>query len=79
MDPASQLEQRDAEEKERHDLYAALGKLDERSREIVMQRWLGDDSKSTLQDLAERYGVSAERIRQIEKVAFKKLRQQLEA
>lgn len=79
MDPASQLEQRDAEEKERDDLYTALGKLDERSREIVMQRWLGDDSKSTLQDLAERYGVSAERIRQIEKVAFKKLRQQLEA
>jgi RNA polymerase sigma-32 factor len=79
MDPASQLEQRDAAEKERDDLYTALGKLDERSREIVMQRWLGDDSKSTLQDLAERYGVSAERIRQIEKVAFKKLRQQLEA
>jgi RNA polymerase sigma-32 factor len=79
MDPARQLEQSDSEEDARDKLYAALSKLDERSREIVAQRWLGEESKSTLQELAGRYGVSAERIRQIEKAAFKKLRQQLAA
>lgn len=51
----------------------ALSSLDERSQHIVRSRWL-DDQKSTLQDLAETYGVSAERIRQLEKNAMKKLK-----
>ena len=51
--------------------------LDERSRDIVQARWLAD-TKATLHELAERYQVSAERIRQIEKNAFKKLQQSLE-
>ncbi len=51
----------------------ALATLDERSQHIVRSRWL-DDQKSTLQELAETYGVSAERIRQLEKNAMKKLK-----
>ena len=50
-----------------------MEKLDQRSRDIVNRRWLADD-KATLQDLADEYGVSAERIRQIEANAFKKIR-----
>ncbi|NCP63618.1 MAG: RNA polymerase sigma factor RpoH [Paraglaciecola sp.] len=53
-------------------LYAALKTLDERSQYIIQTRWLSDD-KITLQDLAEKYQVSAERVRQIEKNAMKKL------
>ncbi|NBC22489.1 MAG: RNA polymerase sigma factor RpoH [Gammaproteobacteria bacterium] len=53
-------------------LSGALAELDERSRDIIQNRWLADD-KLTLHDLAARYGVSAERIRQIEKNAMKKL------
>lgn len=51
----------------------ALATLDERSQHIVRSRWL-DDQKSTLQELAETYSVSAERIRQLEKNAMKKLK-----
>ncbi|OLQ93704.1 RNA polymerase factor sigma-32 [Vibrio ponticus] len=51
----------------------ALASLDERSQHIVRSRWLVDD-KATLQDLADKYGVSAERIRQLEKNAMKKLK-----
>jgi RNA polymerase sigma-32 factor len=54
-------------------LAEALAELDPRSRDVIEQRWLGD-GKSTLHDLAEKYGVSAERIRQIEKNAFRKLK-----
>ena len=50
-----------------------MEKLDQRSRDIVNRRWLAD-SKATLQELADEYGVSAERIRQIEANAFKKIR-----
>ncbi|XOV80238.1 MAG: RNA polymerase sigma factor RpoH [Aestuariibacter sp.] len=53
-------------------LYAALKTLDERSQHIVRTRWLSDE-KTTLQDLADKYSVSAERVRQIEKNAMKKL------
>ncbi len=53
-------------------LYAALKTLDERSQHIIQTRWLSDD-KTTLQDLADKYQVSAERVRQIEKNAMKKL------
>lgn len=54
-------------------LESALASLDQRSQHIVRSRWL-DDSKTTLQDLAEFYNVSAERIRQLEKNAMKKLK-----
>lgn len=54
-------------------LSAGLADLDERSRDILQQRWLSDD-KSTLHELAAEYGVSAERIRQLEKNAMKKLK-----
>lgn len=53
-------------------LYAAIKTLDERSQHIIQTRWLSDD-KLTLQDLADKYEVSAERVRQIEKNAMKKL------
>ncbi|XKM13488.1 RNA polymerase sigma factor RpoH [Orbaceae bacterium ac157xtp] len=60
-------------------LYDALSMLDERSQDIIKARWLdADDSKSTLQDLANKYGVSAERIRQLEKNAMTKLRKAIE-
>lgn len=53
-------------------LYSALKTLDERSQHIIQTRWLADE-KTTLQDLADKYEVSAERVRQIEKNAMKKL------
>ena len=56
-------------------LARSLAELDARSRDIVTRRWLSEDSaKATLQELADRYGVSAERIRQLEKTALEKLR-----
>ena len=59
-------------------LRKAITELDTRAQFILQQRWLNDsDSKMTLQDLAARYGVSAERIRQLEKQAMQKLRQQI--
>ena len=67
-----------AEANDREELYAALDDLDERSRTILQERWLGEQ-KSTLHELAEQFGVSAERIRQIEKAAMKKLKTQLAA
>ncbi len=57
---------------------AMLG-LDERSQDIIRARWLDDDNKTTLQELADKYGVSAERVRQLEKNAMKKLRVAIEA
>ncbi|MFZ4553095.1 MAG: RNA polymerase sigma factor RpoH [Betaproteobacteria bacterium] len=60
-------------------LQAALSTLDPRSRHIVESRWLSDDGGPTLHELAAEYGVSAERIRQIESQAMKKLRTVLEA
>jgi len=76
MEPAAQVEQADAGARERERLYAALEGLDERSRTILQARWLGE-KKATLHELAGQYGVSAERIRQIEKAAMKKLKGQL--
>jgi RNA polymerase sigma-32 factor len=56
-------------------LELALSELDERSQDIVQQRWLNpDDKKATLTELADKYGVSAERIRQIEKKAFSQMK-----
>jgi len=73
MEPASQLEQMDYERSEKHQLYAALEGLDERSKEILSARWLSE-KKATLHELADRFGVSAERIRQIEKRAMEKMK-----
>ncbi|WP_127959843.1 RNA polymerase sigma factor RpoH [Serratia microhaemolytica] len=60
-------------------LASALEALDERSQHIIRSRWLDDDNKSTLQELADHYGVSAERVRQLEKNAMKKLKMAIEA
>ena len=77
-EPAAAIEQADAEQHERDGLYNALAALDERSRDIVTRRWL-NETKETLHELAAEYGVSAERIRQIEAAAMKKLRNSLAA
>ncbi|MES2489610.1 MAG: RNA polymerase sigma factor RpoH [Pseudomonadota bacterium] len=53
--------------------------LNQRERDILSRRWLSDGEKAGLQELADEYGVSAERIRQIEAAAMKKLRKQIEA
>ncbi len=72
-DPAAQVEQADFTEDANDRLYQALNALDDRSRHILEARWLGD-SKMTLHELADHYQVSAERIRQLEKNAMKKVR-----
>jgi RNA polymerase sigma-32 factor len=58
-------------------LQAALTTLDSRARDIVARRWLQDGTKSTLQELAAEYGVSAERVRQLEKQAMQRLKQRM--
>ena len=73
LDPATAVEQEEWDGAVANSLTAALGNLDERSRAVIKARWLADD-KRTLQDLADEYGVSAERIRQIEATAITKLR-----
>ncbi|MNF59725.1 RNA polymerase sigma factor RpoH [compost metagenome] len=60
-------------------LSAALATLDERSQHIIRARWLDEESKTTLQELADNYGVSAERVRQLEKNALKKLKDAMAA
>ncbi len=72
-DPAALVEESDWDAHQSTSLRQALSGLDERSRDIVQRRWLLDD-KTTLQDLADQYQVSAERIRQLEKNAMGKLR-----
>ncbi len=71
--PATQLEQADWQQDSSERLQAAMGELDERSQDILRRRWLGEN-KATLHELADEYGVSAERIRQLEKNAMKKIR-----
>ena len=72
-DPALQVEANDWEQNSNQRLANAMAELDDRSRDILQQRWLSD-SKSTLHTLADQYQVSAERIRQLEKNAMKKLK-----
>ncbi|QIL85571.1 RNA polymerase sigma factor RpoH [Vibrio sp. HDW18] len=74
-DLADNLEAENWEAHTTQRLSVALASLDERSQHIVRARWLDDDNKTTLQDLAEQYGVSAERIRQLEKNAMRKLKE----
>ena len=71
-DLADDVEQQQWQEQSHTRLFSALKTLDERSQDIVSARWLSDD-KATLQELAEKYSVSAERVRQLEKTAMKKL------
>jgi RNA polymerase sigma-32 factor len=77
-DPAHLLENADWSERGNHQLSQALAQLDERSQDILKQRWLVD-KKATLQELADKYKVSAERIRQLEQNAMRKLKVEIEA
>jgi RNA polymerase sigma-32 factor len=77
-DPALQVEAADSDQDNYSRMADALGELDERSRDIIHSRWLGED-KATLHDLADKYSVSAERIRQLEQNAMKKVRAIMEA
>ncbi|AQT61351.1 MAG TPA: RNA polymerase sigma factor RpoH [Cellvibrio sp.] len=72
-DPAARLEESNWEESNVNSLEKAMDQLDDRSRMILQRRWLNDD-KATLHDLAAEYGVSAERIRQLEKNAMNKVK-----
>src|ERR1700749_274382 len=72
-DPAIEVEQAEWEEDSTDRLGAALEKLDERSRSILKRRWMTDD-KATLHELADEYGISAERVRQVESNAINKLK-----
>ena len=77
FDPAVLLENSDWEDNSVSNLESALEKLDDRSRDILQKRWLNEE-KATLHELAAEYGVSAERIRQLEKNAMKKVRGMIE-
>jgi len=72
-DPAGQVEEAESADDSSERLRGALSRLDTRSRDIVQRRWMSED-KATLHELAAKYGVSAERIRQIESSALGKLR-----
>jgi len=73
-DPSQAYERADSEADQLELLRESLSQLDARSRDIIKRRWLDADSKVTLQELADEYGVSAERIRQVEANALKKMR-----
>jgi RNA polymerase sigma-32 factor len=72
--PSEEIEKAEAESSNTKNLQNALIKLDIRSREIVEARWLKEDKTDTLHELAKKYKVSAERIRQIEQNAMKKIK-----
>jgi len=80
-EPTKALEARQYDRLQSEGLETALGKLDARSRRIVEARWLANDdgSGATLHELADEFGVSAERIRQIESAALKKMKGALAA
>jgi RNA polymerase sigma-32 factor len=73
-DPSQAYERNDSEDNQLQLLREGLANLDGRSRDIIRRRWLDSESKVTLQELADEYGVSAERIRQIEANALKKMK-----
>ncbi len=73
-DPSQAYERIDSEDSQLELLREGLDRLDARSRDIIRRRWLDDDNKVTLQELANEYGVSAERIRQVEANALKKMK-----
>jgi RNA polymerase sigma-32 factor len=72
-DPAIEVEREEWEEDSTDRLSVALGRLDERSRNILKRRWMTND-KATLHELADEYGISAERVRQVEVNAINKLK-----
>ena len=72
-DPARAVESSDWQQSNEEQLHLAMAELDERSRDILAQRWLAEE-KATLHELAAQYNVSAERIRQLEQNAMKKLK-----
>jgi len=72
-DPALEVEREEWDENSSDRLELALERLDERSRSIVKRRWMTDD-KATLHELADEYGISAERVRQVETNAINKLK-----
>ena len=75
LDPGRLVSEADEERHRQGQLGTALSSLDDRSREIIQARWLMEEGKKqTLGNLAEKYGVSAERIRQIEKRAMEQMR-----
>jgi len=76
-EPSEVIAQRQYAHLQDEGLHTALAKLDDRSRTIVQRRWLADGEAATLHELAAEYGVSAERIRQIEAKAMQKMRSQL--
>jgi len=76
-EPTRVLEARASAHLQGDGLQTALGCLDERSRRIVEARWLNEENPATLHDLADEFGVSAERIRQIEVKAMQKMRAHL--
>ena len=73
-DPAMAYESANDEDNQLELLREGMASLDARSRDIIKRRWLDADSKVTLQELADEYGVSAERIRQVEANALKKMK-----
>ncbi|MCS5543386.1 MAG: RNA polymerase sigma factor RpoH [SAR86 cluster bacterium] len=75
-DPAEIFEKETLSKLNSDGLHKALQNLDDRSREIIQDRWLNED-KYTLLDLAEKYNISAERVRQIEQNAMKKIRRSI--
>ena len=78
-DPSEVVESRDWSNKTTQALRKAIEGLDGRSRDILEQRWLNESSKATLHDLAKKYKVSAERVRQLEVSAMSKVRQAITA
>ena len=83
-EPTAVLEQKDEERMQQEGIRQALASLDERRRHVIMARWLntddsGNNKPKTLQELAEELGISAERVRQIEKNALIKMRKALTA
>jgi RNA polymerase sigma-32 factor len=78
-EPVHLLERAETETNQAEGLKRALAKLDDRSRRIIEARWLVEKDSATLQELADEYGVSAERIRQIEGKALKTMRSQMAA
>jgi len=78
-EPAQILERAETARNRSAGLQKSLAKLDDRSRRIIEARWLREDDQATLQDLADEYGVSAERIRQIESKALKTMRSDIRA
>ena len=78
FDPAELVEDHDWDRHQGGTLYDALEQLDDRSQQILRGRWLAEE-RQTLQQLADRYGVSAERVRQLENNAIKKLRKAVAA